>query len=72
MPWKALKRLLELQGISLGADDYSKLHRKIMVKGDHETVHYKDALTYVQPNFDNPDPIAALWILRSKEQSMAD
>ena len=44
IPWKALKRLLEMQGISLGFEDLQLLYRKLMDKGDPESVHYKQAL----------------------------
>ena len=64
MPWKALKRLLEMQGISLGFEDSKNLHRLIKVKGDNEMVSYKDALTHVQPNIALDDPIRSVWTLR--------
>ena len=47
MPWKALKRLFEMQGIVLGYEDSTKLHRLIKVKGDNDMVNYKDALSHV-------------------------
>ena len=52
MPWKAFKRLLEMQEISLGFEDSQKLHRLIKVKGDPEMISYKEALAHVSPNMD--------------------
>lgn len=64
MPWKAFKRLLEMQGISLGFEDSTKLHRIIKFKGDQDMVMYKEALSYISPNFDQDDPIRSVWVLR--------
>ena len=64
MPWKALKRLLEMQGIALGFEDSQQLYRQIKVKGDVETVNYKQALSYLQPNFELDDPIRGVWQVR--------
>ena len=47
MPWKALKRLLEMQGILLGFEDSQKLQRMIKVKGDNDMVNYKEALSFL-------------------------
>lgn len=47
IPWKALKRLLEMQGIVLGYEDSQNLYRKIKVQGDPESVQYKNALSYI-------------------------
>ena len=45
MPWKALQRLFEMQGIKLGHEDSQKLQRLIKVKGDNDMVHYKESLS---------------------------
>ena len=64
MPWKAFKRLLDMQGINMGLEDSTKLHRIIKVKGDQDMVMYKEALSYISPNFDQADPIRSTWIIR--------
>ena len=64
MPWKALKRLIEMQGITLSQDDAHKLYRLLMVKGDAEMVNYKEALSYLQPNLELSDPVRGVWVLR--------
>ena len=72
MPWKALQRLFEMQGIKLSFDDSQKLQRLIKVKGDNDMVHYKEALSFLQPNFDLDDPIRSAWILRKPGQQAND
>ena len=47
MPWKALKKLLEMKGIKLAHEDGEKLHRQLRVKGDNDIVSYKEALSYL-------------------------
>ena len=47
MPWKALKKLLEMKGIRLAHEDGEKLHRQLRVKGDNDIVSYKEALSYL-------------------------
>ena len=64
MPWTALKRLMEMQGITMGFESATKLHRLIKVKGNHEMVNYKEALSYVMPNFELDDPIRSVWVIR--------
>ena len=67
MPWKALKKLLEMKGIRLAHEDGEKLHRQLRVKGDNELVSYKEALSYLQPNYDLEDPIRSVWLLRKTD-----
>ena len=64
MPWKAMKHLLENNGMCLGFEDSQKLLRLIMVKGDATMVRYKEALTHISPNMDQDDPVRAVWVLR--------
>lgn len=64
MPWKALKRLIEMQGITLSQNDAQKLYRLLIVKGDAEMVNYKEALSHLQPNLELADPISGVWVLR--------
>ena len=48
----------------MGFEDYDKLHRNLKVKGENEMINYKEALSYVSPNFDLDDPIRSVWVLR--------
>ena len=61
-----------MQGIKLSFDDSQKLQRLIKVKGDNDMVHYKEALSKVQPNFDLDDPIRSAWVLRNPGQQAND
>ena len=72
MPWKAFKRVLEMQGIVLGLEDSQKLFRLIQVKGDAEMINYKQALQYISPNMEADEPLRAPWTMRKAGGAQAD
>ena len=60
----AFYQLLELQGVKLGFEDRRLLEKQSRDKPGSKNVVYKQALQWIQPNYELEDPVRSTWVFR--------